>query len=131
LLRTRNRGGSWERLGGGLPGAGADPTADDVRRVYLSPAFATDGALLALMADGGLFLSHDRGDGWTRLTVGRTFAAAFARAFATNGVIYAAVLAGEPATLALARSTDCGATWSVVQPLALAPVAGSPARAAA
>ncbi|MEJ5197349.1 MAG: hypothetical protein WHX53_00355, partial [Anaerolineae bacterium] len=55
LLRTHNRGNTWERLGGGLPGAGNDPTADDVRRVYLSPAFSSDGILLALLADGRLF----------------------------------------------------------------------------
>ncbi|MCX7668456.1 MAG: hypothetical protein N2439_00090, partial [Anaerolineae bacterium] len=123
LLRTRNRGNTWERLGGGLPGAGNDPTADDVRRVYLSPAFPTDGTLLALLADGRLFRSSDGGDTWTLLSIGRTFAATFAQAFSSNNTIYAVVLAGDPPALALARSTDRGTTWTVLRPLALGPVA--------
>ncbi|MGC8782125.1 MAG: WD40/YVTN/BNR-like repeat-containing protein, partial [Anaerolineae bacterium] len=122
LLRTRNRGNTWERLGGGLPAAGSDPTADDVRRVYLSPAYAADGVLVALMADGTLFRSADRGDTWTRLSIGRTFAAAFSRDFASSNTISAVILTGEPPALALARSTDRGDTWAVVQPLALSPV---------
>ena len=120
LLRTRDRGNTWHRLAGGLPGAGNDPTADDVRRVYLSPAFATDRTLLALMADGRLFRSDDGGDAWTLLAApGYALAAAFARDFSLNDTLYVVALTGEPPALALVRSINRGATWSVVQALAL------------
>ncbi|MDQ1300198.1 MAG: hypothetical protein QG637_115, partial [Chloroflexota bacterium] len=118
LLRTRNRGATWERLGGGLPAAGNDPTADDVSRVYLAPNFATEGALLALLTNGGLFISRDRGDTWANAPVVAVTAAAFSPDYATNGRLFAVVSGGDPAGLRLARSTDRGAAWQIIQPLA-------------
>ena len=66
LLRSGNRGLTWERLHGGLPEPGNDPAADDIVRVLLSPGFALDGTLLAIQASGALFLSPDRGNTWSR-----------------------------------------------------------------
>ena len=118
LLRTRNHGATWERLHGGLPEAGNDPAADNMARVYLSPDFVADGTLLALLADSGLFVSNDQGDTWRRVAVVGTQAVTFARAYATNGTIFAIVSGGDLVGLSLARSMDRGTTWQIVQPFA-------------
>jgi YVTN family beta-propeller protein len=118
LLRTRNRGATWERLAGELPAAGNDPTADDVSRVYLAPNFAAEGTILALFANGGLFISRDRGDTWASAPVVAVAAAAFSPDYATNGRLFAVVSGGGSVGLRLTRSTDRGASWQVVQPLA-------------
>ncbi len=68
LYRTRDGGGSWERLGGGLPEAseenpvgriGVSIAASDPRRVYALVTAAEE--------RGGLYRSEDGGDTWTRV----------------------------------------------------------------
>jgi YVTN family beta-propeller protein len=117
LLRTRDRGATWERLAGGLPAAGNDPAADDVARVYLAPNFITEGTLLALMANSGLLISRDRGDTWANAPIAAIAAATFSPGYATNGRLFAVVSGGGTVGLMLARSTDRGATWQVLQSL--------------
>jgi hypothetical protein len=117
VLRTRNRGTAWERLQGGLPAAGNDPPADDVSRVYLAPNFATEGTALALMANGGLFISRDRGDTWAAAPIVAVTAATFSPNYSANGTLFAVVSGGGPGGLLLARSTDRGTSWQTVQPL--------------
>ena len=118
LLRSGSRGTTWERLHGGLPEPGNDQAADDIVRVLLSPGFALDGTLLALQSNGTLFLSTDRGNTWGRPPVAPLAAAAFSRNFQIDGTIFAFAADGG-----LIRSTDRGTTWTVLQQLAVGPVA--------
>ena len=118
LLRSGNRGVSWERLHGGLPEPGNDPAADDIVRVLLSPGFALDGTLLAIQSSGALFLSLDRGITWSRPPVAPLAAATFSRHFQTDGTLFAVATDGG-----LSRSPDRGTTWTLLQQLAVGPVA--------
>ncbi|MBC8450318.1 MAG: hypothetical protein H8D78_21500, partial [Chloroflexi bacterium] len=113
LLRSSDRGNTWERLHGGLPGPGNDATVDDMGFVRLSPAFAAEGTLLTAPRNGSLYRSTDRGDTWTEVLSGPTFVAAFSRFFATNRTAFAAQFDGLGAT-DLRRSTNGGLTWPLV-----------------
>ena len=81
LLRTGNRGTTWERLHGGLPEPGNAPTADSIVRVSLWPGLTLDGTLLTLQSSGALFLSPDRGNTWSRPPIAPLAVAAFSRNF--------------------------------------------------
>ena len=115
LYRTRDGGASWELLKGGLPEASEDApvgrigvsiAASDPRRVY---------ALVTAAGErGGLYLSDDGGDTWTRVNGDRRLRA--------RGWYYSHVVAdpGDPDTVYVLnapflKSVDAGKSFEAVR----------------
>jgi TolB protein len=113
LLRSTDRGDTWTWLYNGLPDC-AHGSACAIGRVRLSPAFGSDGVALLTTRDGRLYRTATRGDGWTGALTGTVSAVAFARDFAANHTVFAALPDAESGATHLKRSTDGGVTWSDV-----------------
>ncbi|MBN1661619.1 MAG: hypothetical protein JXA93_24710 [Anaerolineae bacterium] len=122
--------GVWKSDTGGRAWRMANDGLDDLAIVDLaiSPAFATDGTLLALTRNQGLYRSTDRGETWEPLADRYLPAEA---GYEAPGLIAVSPTYGDDQTLYVAhqglhRSTDGGETWSQVldrgaASLALAP----------
>ena len=66
LLRSRDGAQTWQRLGGGLPEAGSDLSADDIAFVRVGTGFPA-ALLLAGTSHGALYRSADGGETWSKL----------------------------------------------------------------
>lgn len=101
-FRTTDEGHSWNNVNG--PAAQPLPSASNGRSAIV---FGTD---LVVGTTNGVFRSTDRGVSWSQIG----FRGRWARtAVARDGVIYAALDAGESARVrtAVMRSSDGGRTW--------------------
>ena len=99
LFCSNDRGQSWTAVNGL-----ADST---VWSVVLSPAFETDGTVLA-GTPGGVFRSHDRGQSWRLVSHDRVGDMVVSGAFESDRTMFAATADG------VGRSTDAGETWQTV-----------------
>ena len=106
LRRSIDGGQTWQPLTSGLSGS------ENVHAVVLSPAYASDGLLLAGSLSG-LYRSTDRGDHWNTSQTGilglivRQVAAPLG--FALGSPLFASTSQG------LFKSTDGGASWQLLQ----------------
>jgi photosystem II stability/assembly factor-like uncharacterized protein len=106
LLRTRDRGVHWVRVGAGLP-AGKTVVPD-----------RSQPGVLWAATPAGLYRSADRGDTW-QLALGGSQAAFAIAALAPDTFFLATI--GDPlfSPLSIRRSTDHGATWETTSSLLL------------
>lgn len=120
-------GWSYENLGHDLSGATSPPTwAGEALDDTCALAFDDDGEYIWLgAADGGVFRSDDNGDTWQRMSENwSTIPGDAMNSYAvvvdreqTTPTVYASSSIGEPGPdtkQAVLRSTDSGATWTVI-----------------
>lgn len=102
---TLNHGSTWQFLT--TPG----PLTSDLTVVAVSPAYSTDGLLLAGSAADGIFRSVNSGKTWTPATAGLTLPAvtaiSFSSAYAADHTIFAATQGNG-----LYVSTNGGTSWA-------------------
>lgn len=117
LYRTGDRGGTWQRLDAGLP-------LVTITDVAVSPSFATNRVVLATTG-GGLFRSTNGGNSWTAVVSGLGESDLASVAFVPDDPSGRTAFVGGKI---LHRSSDAGATWTVLRTFAdrLVEIAPSP-----
>jgi photosystem II stability/assembly factor-like uncharacterized protein/WD40 repeat protein len=119
LLRSTDRGVTWTWLYNGLPSpAHGSPGLDDIARIRISPAYASDQTVFAVQRgapsyESNLYRTTDRGDSWTAVLNGIVTTAALSRDYGANRTVFASDFDGVTTT-DLRRSTDAGQTWETV-----------------
>jgi photosystem II stability/assembly factor-like uncharacterized protein len=110
LLRSRDGGRSWQKVGGGL-------SSQDIHALAIVPANGREKRLLA-STNNDLNLSTDDGESWRPLQIGQTLPWSYFRGLAQlpnrPEVVLLGNGAGPPGDAGtVVRSSDAGATWKV------------------
>lgn len=96
----------------------AEPPANALLRIFVSPTYAEDHTLFVQIEDphGGVYRTQSQGRQWMRLAGGlprdKSLAFAFSPAFASDETVFAAGSAGTDLGYGILRSSDGGLTWS-------------------
>lgn len=105
VYRSPNGGRAWKHADRGLDGV-------TVQALAISPLFAADTTVYAGTEQHGIFRSADGGDCWQPLPASASFGAI--NSLWVNGVDAVQTLIAGTGDGMLIRSTDRGASWSVV-----------------
>lgn len=107
LFRSTDGGKSWEEVAvTGFPDRGVRPLQDLIS-LSLSPDFARDGTMFAVVAAVGVYRSTDGGSTWQQVLSGSANAVEVAPTFAQDRLVAVA-----SASSGLLLSVDSGETWS-------------------
>jgi hypothetical protein len=102
LVRSTNGGASWVSYA-----IGSSVSLD---RLLVSPDYASDGKLVAFTDSGTMFVSTNRGTGWTERTALPVMDVVFSPSYASDRKLFA-LQAANPWNY-LYESTDFGLTWT-------------------
>ena len=107
IYRTANAGESWIQVNDGLPHT--SDLGDDVRAVVISPDFARDSTVFAVLESEGVFRSANGGGSWEHVDTPGTqvYTLVLSPDYRSDPTIFVGT------DLGVFRSDDNGATWSL------------------